>query len=105
MGNRSSPRHSRRLQGFTTMTPSIKEALDSLLAFRHGDTKHLTSEHARILFDALATLSPPAGERREAIHNLVRKTAMSLPPSDFGSHRAIEAMTEAILASGLVQDE
>lgn len=37
------------------------EARDALLAFRHGDTKHLTQEHARVLFDALA--SPPRSER------------------------------------------
>jgi hypothetical protein len=35
-------------------TPLMREALDALLAFRHGDTKHLTQEHARILYDALS---------------------------------------------------
>lgn len=31
-----------------------REAMDALLAFRHGDTKHLTQEHARVLYAALA---------------------------------------------------
>ena len=32
----------------------------------------------------------------EEIEDMVRNVAYSLPPSDFGSHRAIRAMTEAI---------
>jgi hypothetical protein len=35
------------------MTP-VREALEALLAFRHGDTKHLTADHARVLFEALS---------------------------------------------------
>ena len=30
----------------------VREALDALLAFRHGDMKHLTQDHARVLYAA-----------------------------------------------------
>lgn len=29
----------------------VADAIDALLAFRHGDTKQLTPEHARLLFE------------------------------------------------------
>jgi hypothetical protein len=34
------------------LTP-LSDALDALLAYRHGDTKHLTREHARLLYERL----------------------------------------------------
>jgi len=44
----------------------------------------------------------PEGEmEREELINFVRSVAMSLPPSDFGSHRAIEAMADAMLKAGM----
>jgi len=43
---------------------ALREALDSLLAFRHGDTKHFTQEHARVLYAALS--QPVAGDTKSA---------------------------------------
>lgn len=45
-----------------------REALDALLAFRHGDTKHLTRDHARDIYAALS--APDKGgpdESRDAL--------------------------------------
>jgi hypothetical protein len=42
------------------MSDATREALDALLAFRHGNTTHLTPEHARVLYAALQ--QPETGE-------------------------------------------
>lgn len=44
-------------------------------------------------------MTPTNPDLATAVERLVRETAMSLPPSDFGSTRAIRAMTKAFLAS------
>jgi hypothetical protein len=31
----------------------LSDALDALLAYRHGDTKHLTQDHAQLLYEQL----------------------------------------------------
>jgi hypothetical protein len=36
-------------------------------------------------------------KKMPSVEDFVRAVAMSLPPSDFGSHRAIQAMAEAIV--------
>ena len=38
------------------------------------------------------------------IEEIVRKTAMSLPPSDFGSGRAIKAMADALAPVAIIAD-
>jgi hypothetical protein len=43
---------------------AMREALDSLLAFRHGNTKYLTQEHARILYAALHAAPAASGQCR-----------------------------------------
>lgn len=44
-----------------TQPVAWREAFDALLAFRHGDTKHLTQEHAQILVGALMVSRPTQG--------------------------------------------
>ena len=44
--------------------------------------------------------SQPAGEwpTRKAVYAAIHAAAMSLPPSGFGSHRAVQAATNAVMA-------
>jgi|GEM_PF-5754646 len=42
------------------------DAYDSLLAFRHGNPKHLTQEHARLLIDALNNSEEYNGKHQRA---------------------------------------
>lgn len=118
-------------------TPSIKEALvlsdehyeavETLRTYSWLYTNRLDDEARRRTLDridaalavvrsALATLSPPAGERREAIARAVRSVLMDgLESNDPGNWLVpvdaedigdlCEHVADAILATGLVQDE
>jgi hypothetical protein len=44
----------------------FSDAMYALLAFRHGDTKHLTREHAGLLYEHLQEAALPATRDMEA---------------------------------------
>lgn len=94
--------------------PSLKEVLELVIASHENNTwssnrKGLVSKSRA----ALATLSPPAGERREAIARIIDPGAFAalgnsyVVPTvyEFSRMKIAREKADLVLASGLVQDE